>query len=52
LADTFKSYIFLFFLVWFEKNDKACTPDILTMAKLLANGVPIGGIMTTDKLLK
>ncbi|CAO3656655.1 unnamed protein product [Mucor hiemalis] len=30
--------------------DKACTPDILTMAKPLANGVPIGAVMVTDKV--
>ncbi|KAI8997290.1 pyridoxal phosphate-dependent transferase [Pilobolus umbonatus] len=27
-----------------------CTPDILTMAKPLANGIPIGAIMTTEKV--
>ncbi|KAI8371197.1 pyridoxal phosphate-dependent transferase [Choanephora cucurbitarum] len=27
-----------------------CVPDILTMAKPLANGVPIGAIMTTEKV--
>ncbi|KAI9238768.1 acetylornithine aminotransferase [Podila verticillata NRRL 6337] len=27
-----------------------CTPDILTMAKPLANGFPIGAIMITDKV--
>ncbi|KAI8645583.1 pyridoxal phosphate-dependent transferase [Parasitella parasitica] len=32
-------------------ND-SCTPDILTMAKPLANGVPIGALMTTDKVVE
>jgi len=30
--------------------DSSCTPDILTMAKPLANGVPIGALMTTNKV--
>ncbi|KAI7895271.1 pyridoxal phosphate-dependent transferase [Mucor mucedo] len=30
--------------------DKACIPDILTMAKPLANGVPIGAILTSEKV--
>lgn len=30
--------------------DDFCTPDVLTMAKSLANGVPIGAIMTTKKV--
>ncbi|EIE77747.1 hypothetical protein G6F46_011873 [Rhizopus delemar] len=29
---------------------KECVPDILTMAKPLANGVPIGAIMTSEKV--
>lgn len=29
---------------------KACVPDILTMAKPLANGVPIGAILTSQKV--
>jgi acetylornithine aminotransferase len=35
-----------------ELYDKSCKPDILTMAKPLANGVPIGAIMATDKVTK
>lgn len=30
--------------------NKTCVPDILTMAKPLANGVPIGAIMTSQKV--
>lgn len=30
--------------------DEFCTPDVLTMAKPLANGVPIGAIMTSKKV--
>ncbi|GAA5809142.1 hypothetical protein MFLAVUS_002546 [Mucor flavus] len=29
---------------------KACVPDILTMAKPLANGVPIGALLTSEKV--
>jgi acetylornithine aminotransferase len=29
---------------------KSCIPDILTMAKPLANGVPIGAILTSEKV--
>ncbi|KAI7902910.1 pyridoxal phosphate-dependent transferase [Cokeromyces recurvatus] len=29
---------------------EGCTPDILTMAKPLANGVPIGAILTSEKV--
>lgn len=37
--------------MWAHQHyDKACTPDILTMAKPLANGVPIGAVMVTDKV--
>ncbi|CCG80686.1 Acetylornithine aminotransferase,mitochondrial [Taphrina deformans PYCC 5710] len=32
---------------WF---DSACHPDIMTMAKPLANGVPIGATMVTEKV--
>lgn len=31
-------------------TDKACHPDIMTMAKPLANGVPIGATMVTEKV--
>ncbi|RCI06367.1 acetylornithine aminotransferase [Rhizopus stolonifer] len=30
--------------------DKDCVPDVLTMAKPLANGVPIGAILTSEKI--
>jgi acetylornithine aminotransferase len=33
-----------------ELYDKSCKPDILTMAKPLANGVPIGAIIATSKV--
>ncbi|KAI8596443.1 pyridoxal phosphate-dependent transferase [Dissophora ornata] len=33
-----------------EHFSAACVPDILTMAKPLANGFPIGAIMITDKV--
>ncbi|KAF9935420.1 acetylornithine aminotransferase [Linnemannia zychae] len=37
--------------LWAHQHFSAeCTPDILTMAKPLANGFPIGAIMITDKV--
>jgi len=36
---------------WAHQNlPKSCHPDILTLAKPLANGFPIGAIMTTEKV--
>nr|CAG8470446.1 491_t:CDS:2 [Entrophospora candida]CAG8471132.1 7132_t:CDS:2 [Entrophospora candida] len=36
---------------WAHQNfPKSCHPDILTMAKPLANGYPIGAIMTTQRV--
>lgn len=37
--------------LWAHQNlPKYCHPDILTMAKPLANGVPIGAIVTTERV--
>ncbi|KAF9898509.1 acetylornithine aminotransferase, partial [Lobosporangium transversale] len=37
--------------LWAHQNyPKDCVPDMLTMAKPLANGFPIGAIMITDKV--
>ncbi|KAG2226964.1 hypothetical protein INT45_006371 [Circinella minor] len=33
-----------------EHHSDICKPDILTMAKPLANGVPIGAVLTTEKV--
>ncbi|CEP14778.1 hypothetical protein [Parasitella parasitica] len=32
--------------------DDSCSPDILTMAKPLANGVPIGALITSEKVVE
>ncbi|CAG8696560.1 170_t:CDS:2, partial [Ambispora gerdemannii] len=37
--------------LWAHQNlPKSCHPDILTMAKPMANGIPIGGIMVTNRV--
>ncbi|CAG8508216.1 21098_t:CDS:2 [Dentiscutata erythropus] len=37
--------------LWAHQNyPKSCHPDILTLAKPLANGIPIGAIMTTQRV--
>ncbi|CAG8642191.1 8124_t:CDS:2 [Ambispora leptoticha] len=37
--------------LWAHQNlPKSCHPDILTMAKPMANGLPIGGIMVTNRV--
>lgn len=35
---------------WFGIDNFGVTPDIITMAKGLGNGVPIGAVVTTDEL--
>jgi acetylornithine aminotransferase len=36
--------------MWGHQHFDNIVPDILTMAKPLANGVPIGAIMTSEKV--
>ncbi|KAI8987558.1 pyridoxal phosphate-dependent transferase [Mycotypha africana] len=36
--------------LWGHQHVSGCTPDILTLAKPLANGIPIGAIMTNKKV--
>jgi acetylornithine aminotransferase len=36
--------------MWGHQHFDNIVPDILTMAKPLANGIPIGAIMTSEKV--
>lgn len=37
---------------WFSVEHWGVTPDIMTMAKGIANGLPLGNVITTDKIAK